>query len=351
MTRKKITMEDLAKELGLSRITVSKALHGQPGMSLETRRAILELAEAKGYMTREQKESNLFEHTSLMTLQPRRFYMVLEDGKSSLHNVHMELMKGLNERFHGTNCQVTPLFLPAVSDTQTNARLLEEWAENSGMKYADGLFILPMIPPHLENWLLQQDIPRILLNFPPTAVQADSVIWDVFDSVRQAVKLFMEKGHRNILYIGDNRSTRGFRLRWTAFSEAMADYGLAADPAEHLTFPFDADHPWQEAFRKRMSENKPTAILNTIEGNLPWVYYLCSQTGLRIPQDCSLISLDILEQPPSPDLCYFYMPIRETGYRAADRMIWRIANPGRTYEHIRLQGKLVAGASLGEPPR
>lgn len=348
MARKKITMELLAKELGLSRITVSKALRGLPGMSLETRKAVLDLAEQKGYMTREQKESTLFENTSLLTLQPRRFYMVLEDGRPSLHSVQMELMKGLNERFHGTNCQISPLFIPSHSSASPEA--LEDWAEESGMKYADGIFIPPMIPSHVEAWLLKQPLARMLLNFPPVGAHVDSVIWDVYDSVRQAVRLFVENGHRRILYIGDTKSTRGFRLRWTAFVEAMADYGMAVDPEEHLTCSFSSDYPWEEMFRKQMAASKSTAILNTIEGNLPWVYFLCSQAGLRIPQDCSLISLDIVEKPASPGLCFFHMPIRETGYRAADRMIWRIANPGKAYEHTRLQSRFVEGASLG-PPR
>jgi LacI family transcriptional regulator len=343
MSRKKITMEMLADELGLSRITVSKALRGLPGMSLETRTAVLELAEKKGYMTREQKESTLFEHTSLMSLQPRRFLMVLEDGQPSLHNVQLELMKGLNERYHGTSSRVSPIFIPAKLVTK---EAFDEWAEESGVIYADGVFIPPMIPQDMEEWLLQLPVHRILLNFPPIGAQADSVIWDVYESVRQAVRVLIGNGHRNILYIGDTRGARGFRLRWSAFAETMADYGLPVREEDHLTYPFHSSYPWQEDFQTKLKNGKPTAILNTIEGNLPWVYYLCSQAGLRIPEDCSLVSLDIIDEPRSPGLCYFYMPIRETGYRAADRMIWRIANPGRPYEHIRLQGHYVEGTSI-----
>jgi LacI family transcriptional regulator len=39
------------------------------------------------------------------------------------------------------------------------------------------------------------------------------------------------------------------------------------------------------------------------------------------------------------------LAIRETGYRAADRMLWRIANPSLPYEHIRIQGELKIGST------
>ncbi|MNI69352.1 hypothetical protein D3C73_1250940 [compost metagenome] len=35
-----------------------------------------------------------------------------------------------------------------------------------------------------------------------------------------------------------------------------------------------------------------------------------------------------------------FLPIEMTGYRAADRMLWRMANPNLPYEHIRIQSEL-----------
>lgn len=345
MPRKKITMEDLARELGVSRLTVSKALRGLPGMSLETRRDILRLAADKGYLTREQKESSLFEHTSLQTLQPRRFFLVLEERYAAASQIHLELLAGLNRRFHGTNSTVTPLFAPA--DALRGDHAWSAWSEICGLPYADGVFIPPMAPAELEKRLLALPLPRILLNFPPTGATADSVIWDGYEAVRQAVQLLVEHGHKRILYIGDVHASRGYRLRWAAFVEAMSEYGMeAADSARHLTLPQAEGHAWQEEFARLMADAKPTALLNAVEGNLPWIYYSCSQAGVSIPGDCSLVSLAAEEDSAFPGLCRICLPVRETGARAADRMIWRIANPGGSVEHLRLQGRLIKGSSL-----
>jgi LacI family transcriptional regulator len=344
MNRKRVTMSTLAAELGLSRLTVSKALRGLPGMSLETRKAVLDLAEAKGYITREQKESNLFEHTSLMSMKARRFFFVLAGQEAASSHVIMELIRGLNDRYQSTNHQVVPVFIPDSCGSEGDG--LEAWAEQSGAAYADGIFIPPMLPAEVEERLLGLSVPRILMNFPPVGAQVDSVIWDVYDAMRQAVSKLVQKGHRRILYVGNNCRTRGYKLRWTAFLEAMADAGIPTDPGDHHTAPFTFSQSWQQELRERLQRFKPTAILNAVEVSLPWVFYACSQAGIRIPEHCSLLSLDVPGDRPAPGASCFRMPIRETGYRAADRMIWRIANPSRPYEHIRLQGTFEDGGSI-----
>jgi LacI family transcriptional regulator len=341
MARKKVTLQQLAAELGLSRMTVSKALRGLPGMSLETRREVLELAQKKGYRTREQLDSGLLERTSLTSIRQRRFFIVLGVQSSVPHNIHMELIKGLNESYQGTGCLVSPLFLPPT--LPVGAASFADWAEQSGLLYADGIFIPPMTPPDIEQQLLQLPLPRVLINFPPSefTADADSVIWDVYDSVRQGVRRLAAKNPSRILYVGDTSSTRGFRLRWSAFLDAMAELGFRVDPAEHVTFPFSPEFPWQQQFQQLLQPSVPNAILNTIEGNLPWVHYLCTQAGLQIPETCSLVTLDVKEEQEYPGVDYFYMPVRETGSRAADLMLWRIANPHRPYEHVRVQGHFL----------
>ena len=46
---KKVTMQDIADRLGITKVSVSKALNGQPGISAQTRARILEAAVQMGY--------------------------------------------------------------------------------------------------------------------------------------------------------------------------------------------------------------------------------------------------------------------------------------------------------------
>jgi LacI family transcriptional regulator len=192
----------------------------------------------------------------------------------------------------------------------------------------------------MESKLLELRIPRILINFPPIGAKVDSVIWDAYDSVRQAVYYLQQQGHTRILYTGDNASLRGYRLRWSAFQEVMSSAGLPADPADHMTVSYSQSNEWLDHFRQIALRTKPTAVINTIAADLPWLLYGISSAGLQSPHSCSLINLGFMANSGDEAYNHTYTPIKEAGYRAAELMIWRIANPLQPYEHIRLQVEL-----------
>ena len=63
---KKVTMQDIADRLGITKVSVSKALNGQPGISAQTRARILEAAVQMGYAGKARE-----------TDRPKRFAMLV----------------------------------------------------------------------------------------------------------------------------------------------------------------------------------------------------------------------------------------------------------------------------------
>lgn len=341
-----ITIGELAKELGISRNTVSKALHGQSGMSLETREAVLKMAEEKGYRTREQQENALLDGTGWIHKGARRFLFIVASDKQFLSETHQYILQGIHDRFDPLQYRVDVVFLPEHFKSE---KALAEWLEEHAILHVDGIFISHMMPEVLEAKLLQLDIPKILMNFPPTGAHVDSVIWDVQDAVRQSVRHLLEQGHRNILYVGDaphHLGYRGYRLRWYAFQEEMAQAGIVVDSSQHVTNSMLDHEGWMQVWKNCITLQKPTAILNTIDHDLGWIYYACSEFGIRIPQDCSLVSLLCEENSLPMNVARPLLPVRATGHRGAERMIWRIANPNHIFEHTRLQVQFIEGNTV-----
>jgi len=353
--KSRITVAELARQLGLSRNTVSKALHGQSGMSLETREAILKLAEEKGYRTREQQENALLDGTGLMQKGTRRFLFLV----GFFSETHQLLLQGIHDRFDPLQYRVDIIFLPEQIHSDT------AWAdglEEHALLHADGLFISHMMPEPLEARLLRLHVPKILLNFPPPGAKVDSVIWDVQDAVRQAVRRLLDLGHRDIMYVGETHHPlgyRGYRLRWSVFQEEMELAGIAVDKSFHVTGRYNRNgsvsdqfmdrERWLQEWESCIAKRKPTAILNAIDYDLAWIYHACNEFGIRIPQDCSLVSLRYEDGGFNHDVSRPLLPVRATGHRAAERMIWRIANPNHIYEHIRLQVQFIEGRTVESP--
>ncbi|OCT10956.1 hypothetical protein A8709_04435 [Paenibacillus pectinilyticus] len=337
--RKRITLHDLAGQLGLTIQTVSKALRGLPGMSEQTRSEVFKLARELGYMTKDQKQTLQQDLISPYPVVQRRF--VLVQNKQSL-NFNRLLLQGLYERFMEFGHTVQPLLIPPTLKPSQ----FDGWAEEQGLLYAEGVFIAPrMNLDLLEQKLLDLQLPRILLNFPPPESKVDSVIWDVYEAVYQAVRRLVRMGHRNILYVGDTKDQRGFVIRWQAFTEAMKEAGLSVDPQEHA-IARDGTEAWLRDFEQMYQRRQPTAVICGIDEEAAPVYHTLRRIGVNVPQQCSLVAL-LNEQSDTLPLCSRpQLPIREAGYRAADRMLWRIANPHLPYEHVRLQGDFFTGSTI-----
>lgn len=338
--KKKITLQTIAGQLGLTVHTVSKALRGLPGMSEQTRREVIELALRLGYRTKEQERGMAVEQIPIYSSKPRRFaFIVPPDG---LVFIHQSLYEGIQSRLAEFGHKLEMHFAP--QDAGSDAEF-DEWMDKHGLLFTDGLFLAPMITARTEEKLISLPLPKILLNYPPPAARVDSIIWDVSSAVHQSVRYLLASGHRRILYIGDIRMHRGFRLRWQAFQEAMASAGMSAEEKRHLTRIGSKD-TYTRMLAEILIREKPTAILAGIEHDLAWVYYGCSLLGRKIPDDYSLIGLEHSPHAHIPDLTRPTLPIKEVGVRGADRMLWRISNPNLPYEHIRLQGGFHEGRTV-----
>lgn len=337
--RKRITLYDLANQLGLTIQTVSKALRGLPGMSEQTRSEVFKLARELGYMTKDQKQTLQQDLISPYPVVQRRF--VLVQNKQSL-NFNRLLLQGLHERFMEFGHTVQPLLIPP----KLKPSQFDDWAEEEGLLYAEGVFIAPRMNwDLLEQKLLELQLPRILLNFPPPESKVDSVIWDVYEAVYQAVRRLVRMGHRNILYVGDTKDQRGFVIRWQAFAEAMKEAGIPVHPENHA-IQRDGSEGWLADFEQKYALRQPTAVICGIDEEAAPVYHTLRRLGVNVPQQCSLVAL-LNEQSDTLPLCSRpQLPIREAGYRAADRMLWRIANPHLPFEHVRLQGDFFTGSTI-----
>ncbi|WP_020618130.1 LacI family DNA-binding transcriptional regulator [Paenibacillus daejeonensis] len=342
---KKVTLHHLAAELGLSAHTVSKALRGLPGMSEDTRHRVQELAMRRGYRTKEQENSMLFERTPLYANRSRRFLFLLPSQIGLNSALHQALLESVQHRLTDAGHKVELLFVPEELD---GAAGWEPWAAKHELVYADGLFLSPNLKEAVERRLIELPVPAVMLNFPPVGANLDSVIWNIADSMQQCIRLLVQSGHQRIMYIGPTDTVRGFTVRWHSYLTALEAAGLQAEP-EHCMLELDGEaEDWQRRWLEKVERMRPTAFVCATQHAVVRLYTACGATGQRIPDDYSLVAL---EPEPAlhglmPDLARPLLPVQATGYRAVERMLWRIANPAAPFESILLQGDLHAGATV-----
>ncbi|MEK3883748.1 LacI family DNA-binding transcriptional regulator [Paenibacillus sp. PL2-23] len=325
--RKAATLEDLSSELGISIQTISKALRGLPGMSEATRGRIIRTAYMRGYLSTSQARE--MARQGIMPYPSIRLRFILVQSHESM-NYNRLLTDGLEERFRQFDHQLERYVL----DEDWSEETFQQWVEEHNIIHADGLLIAPRIrSSSIESRLLSLPLAITLINYPRPLSQVDSVVWDVQEAIYQSVDFLYRKGHRRILYVGDVLSQRGYVLRQQAFDGAMAELGL---PVLHASAP---------GFMESYRQHAPTAVIVGIDEDCPAVYRALTEVGVSIPEQCSLVAL-VNEQPPElPLLSRPQLLIKETGYQAADRILWRLAHPNQPYEHSRIMGSFQEGAT------
>ncbi|RAU96553.1 LacI family DNA-binding transcriptional regulator [Paenibacillus sp. YN15] len=327
--RKPITLADLSEELGLSVQTISKALRGMPGMSEETRSTVIRAAYRSGYLSPQQAREMARQGIAPYPIFRLRFILV--QSRESM-NYNRLLLDGLKERFSQYDHQLDSFVL----NEDLSQRAFEAWVDEHHLLHADGLFIAPrLISGQMEARLLELPIAKVLINYAKPLTQVDSVVWDVCEAVCQIADYLVRCGHRRILYVGDTISQRGYVLRWQAYRDWMGECGL------------EARQTTAEAFADEYERYKPTAVVVGIDEDCGPVYHALSRKGVDIPGDCSLVGLMNEAMPKLPELTRSLLMIKETAYRAADRILWRIAHPNQPYEHTRVAGSFYAGQTVG----
>jgi LacI family transcriptional regulator len=330
--RKPVTLADLSKELGLSVQTVSKALRGMPGMSEETRSAVIRAAYRCGYLYPQQAREMARQGIAPYPIFRLRFILV--QSRESM-NYNRLLLDGLRERFSQYDHHLDSFVL----DEDLSQKAFEEWVDEHHLLHADGLFIAPrLISGRMESQLLALPIAKVLINYAKPLTQVDSVVWDVCEAVCQLADALIRCGHRRLLYVGDTHSQRGYVLRWQAYRDWVEGHEV------------EAQHTTVESFDNDYETYKPTAVVVGIDEDCGPVYRALHRKGVAIPAGCSLVGLVNEGMPDLPGLTRSLLMIKETAYRAADRMLWRIAHPNEPVEHTRVAGKFFAGETVRSLP-
>ncbi|WP_168120093.1 LacI family DNA-binding transcriptional regulator [Paenibacillus sp. HB172176] len=339
--KKQVTLHHIAQELKLSVHTVSKALRGLPGMSEHTRKEVMLCAQKLGYRSKEQERFYAVEQIPIYTQKQRVFKLLVNRDPQQSHQYQL-ILQGLQDKLQPFGHSVQTIIVPQFE----REAFIDQWLMEQRAELWDGLFIAPLILPEVERRLLQLPVPRVLINFATPSQPVDSVIWDVRAAVWDSVQYLLSMNHSNILYIGNLNRHRGFAVRWHAFQEVMEKAGIGANPEQHVTEHGIDKAEWMKEVTEKIRARKPTAILSAVHCDIAWIYYACSMAGLRIPEDCSLISIQSGRNEMLPGLTRPVLPVERTGSRAAEKMLWRIANPNEPYEHTFVKGEFHFGNTV-----
>ncbi|MDR2176906.1 MAG: substrate-binding domain-containing protein [Treponema sp.] len=330
-----IKMSDIAREMAVSTVTVSKALSGKDGVSDALRKAIVLKAEELGYvynsLPRNMREGR---HYLIGIFIAAKFI-----GESSFYWIfYRELLRVIRR---------TPYLgvLEIISDEDEARGVLPSMLRTSRI---DGAIILgQMRDPYLA--LITSKIERcVFLDFYSDIGFCDCVASNNFLGSYNLTKLLIAAGHKRIGFIGSTGATTSILDRYLGFCKAMMEAGLPRDAAIE-----DRD---DKGFYIEITlrQDDYTAYVCNNDQIAGIVISQLRKSGLEVPKDLSLVGFDNESEVVTAGIGVTSMEfnIPDMSERAVSLLIRHIESPdyvprGRSF----IDGRVVVKQSIAAPAK
>jgi LacI family xylobiose transport system transcriptional regulator len=238
---------------------------------------------------------------------------------------------------------------------QARARKDRSWAEQLLARRPIGVIITHShFTPEQHSQLAASGIPLVAVD--PTGQPhpaLPSVAAANWSGAVAATQHLLELGHRRIGIISGPTDHLCSRERLDACRAAMETAGVTVDPQLVRTGQFNFDDGLALGHQLLSLPHRPTAVLCGNDLQALGVYEAARQTGLRIPQDLSVVGFDGIESTRrcGPPMTTVRQPFREIGAAAASLLLALIAGQAPAETRIELPTTLVVRASTAPPPR
>lgn len=211
----RVTIKSIAKDLGISHMTVSRALSDHPNVQKDTRDAVRRRAAELGYVKSAAATAMRGDGTAIVGLLLPN---IVNEFYARFANDLAEACEAFSYQLiiHLTNDDVD-------AEAKALKRLREVQAMAAIMVPAPGAG--PSTPVHLSG----MNIIQLIRHRPMTGTEHLVLVEDG-DAIRDAVVNLFERGHTKIAYIGANSELSSGRGRLKAFRAGLAASNLNEEP-------------------------------------------------------------------------------------------------------------------------
>ncbi|MBB6633224.1 substrate-binding domain-containing protein [Cohnella thailandensis] len=345
---KKITMQEIADIVGVSKYAVSKALSGKPGISAATREKIFEAASQLGYL--DQKLIKRSANNQGQADDDEKLIGILFPNIRSQNRESSYWGRVLEGVFRGLESSG----IGSVLITDDSPRNFHKIMRPEALL---GIIGLGLIETSMLVELRNVGIPFVLVDHEDELVSSDSVFMNNYDILRKLVKYLVGKGHTDIQFVGDWRFARSFADRWNGFKSVMAESGIPHTPNESLLrIKPTNDKENLDLIASTLAElqnsSLPTALVCANDKIASHLLRAMQPLGIRVPEDTCMTGFDneadFMQE--FPELSTVNAESEALGIKGVELLFWRLANLQMPHEKLLLQGDLIIKGSIA-PPR
>jgi len=329
-----VTMRDVAREVGVSVNTVSRALAGKPDVNPQTRARVLEVAERLGY-------------------RPNRLARGLRSNKTGTIGVIVTdianpffgaLVKGVEKAARARDYSII------LQDTDEDYEREKEAIQVMLAERVDGLLITPVqTRTETIEELKECGLPFVLLGRHFDDIETDYVVTDDVEGGFLATEHLIKLGHRRIAMINGPLHISSAKERFQGYRKALDRSGVKLDESIVSSGAITMDDGYRVSKSLLTRRNRPTAIFAYSDFVAFGVMKAVREVGFHLPDDVAVVGYDdvqlssCLEVP----LTTVRIPTEELGRKATELLVKKMNHELDKALVCLLKAELIVRQSTG----
>jgi LacI family transcriptional regulator len=327
-------MADVAQDVGVSVMTVSRVVNDKGDVSVETRQRVLDAIDRLGY-----RPSAIAR--SLATRRTGTLGLVIPDVANPFF---AEVARGVEHVAYAEGYNV--FLCNTDEDPQRELDILESLEE----KRVDGIVLCSSRLENAHLRIVTESHGAVVLVNRTLHVDDATTAAVLVDDVaggRMATEHLLSRGHRAIGFLSGPRGSRSGRGRVEGYRRTMGDADLAIEPGWMRPCAPVAEAGRQAAHALLDAHPEITGLLCYNDLVAVGALQACDARGCRVPDDLAVVGFDDipLAELVTPALTTCRIPRHELGVRAVRLLLEQVEEGTNGHKEIVLHPSLVVRAS------
>jgi DNA-binding LacI/PurR family transcriptional regulator len=335
------TIDDVARDAGVSKSTVSNVFSKKRPISKEVSNRVLESARKLEYKPNYWARSLVSKETKIIGLS-------MQGENTKFGSFHLSLINGVHQTCYKTGYR---LLINSVSNEYLNQ------VENQTSDPVDGEIILdPLVKDRRIEESVKKNRPVVVIGRPPKAYEArvSYVNNDNAGIARDVTRYLIGLGHRRILFLNATENSTVWEDRKLGYQAAHEEAGIPMD--DKLVLANDRSssallYGLEQTARHLTQDSSITAVIADSDKTALGVYQAAGSRGCRIPEDLSVFAFsDDSSYSPEfqPPLSGVRMNSEALGEEAAKLLLEHCSGQSRSAKRVLIGAELVHRNSCGQ---
>lgn len=328
------SMNDVARQAGVSVVTVSRVVNNSASVNELTRSRVLKAIKDLKY-----KPNRVAKRLRSKSLSGNLLGVMIPDIRNPFY---VDVLRGIEDVSYHNNYAI---IVCNFGQDETKERMYLDILQSESI---DGLIVAPVREDDAKVIsLVKSGLPLVCVDRGLVSVDVDVVLVDNVKGAFLAVDHLAKRGYKRIAYIAGKPEIPSSRYRGEGYRKALESNGLMYD--ERLVKYGDSSHESGVRLCAELLEMDPRPDALFTGNNLITLGALetIHNLGLSIPQEVGIVGFDDMPWSSSlnPSLTAVRQPAYEIGKRAAELLIHRISEPGRAAISMMLNTELIVRKS------